>query len=92
MDEGRFAVFVGLDVGKGEHHACALDARGTRLHDPARGGKKRLKRARFLSAFAARHDTDSRTYYDRKRAQGKKHNAALICLASVFHAGGDRAV
>ncbi|PYE11684.1 hypothetical protein DFR67_1231, partial [Williamsia limnetica] len=21
------------------------------------------------------------TYYDRKRAEGKKHNAALICLA-----------
>ncbi|MFD4198269.1 IS110 family transposase, partial [Amycolatopsis thermoflava] len=23
----------------------------------------------------------SRAYYDRKRAEGKKHNAALICLA-----------
>src|SRR4051794_14663226 len=28
-----YAVFAGLDVGKGEHHACALDADGTRLHD-----------------------------------------------------------
>ncbi|GAA3183134.1 hypothetical protein GCM10020255_078230 [Rhodococcus baikonurensis] len=35
----------------------------------------------FLSAFAALHDPTSRTYYDRKRAEGKKHNAALICLA-----------
>lgn len=30
-----FAVFCGLDVGKSEHHACALDQRGKRLHDKA---------------------------------------------------------
>lgn len=48
---------------------------------PARAGNKRLKNALFLSAFAALHDPDSRVYYDRKRAQGKKHNAPLICLA-----------
>ena len=48
---------------------------------PSRGGNKRLKNALFLSAFAALHDPDSRAYYDRKRSQGKKHNAALICLA-----------
>lgn len=35
----------------------------------------------FLSAFAALHDPTSRSFYDRKRAEGKKHNAALICLA-----------
>ncbi len=28
-----YAVFVGLDVGKGEHHACALDPTGKRLYD-----------------------------------------------------------
>lgn len=27
------------------------------------------------------HDPASRAYYDRKRAEGKKHNGALICLA-----------
>jgi transposase len=48
---------------------------------PARFGNRKLKRALFLSAFAALHDPASRTYYDRKRAEGKKHNAALICLA-----------
>ncbi|WP_226345331.1 IS110 family transposase, partial [Agilicoccus flavus] len=48
---------------------------------PSRAGNKNLKRALFLSAFAALHDPTSRAYYDRKRAQGKKHNAALICLA-----------
>ena len=35
----------------------------------------------FLSAFVALHDPTSRAYYDRKRAEGKKRNAALICLA-----------
>lgn len=48
---------------------------------PSRAGNKNLKRALFLSAFAALSDPTSRAYYDRKRAQGKKHNAALICLA-----------
>ena len=48
---------------------------------PSRSGNKNLKRAMFLAAFAALHDPASRAYYDRKRAQGKKHNAALICLA-----------
>lgn len=48
---------------------------------PARSGNKHLKRAFFLSAFAAlRADPISRAYYDRKRAEGKKYNAALICL------------
>lgn len=45
-------------------------------------GNKRLKRAMFLSAFASlRSDPASRTYYERKRAQGKRHNQALIALA-----------
>ena len=48
---------------------------------PPRGGNKILKRALFLSAFAALSDPVSRAYYDRKRTQQKKHNAALIALA-----------
>jgi transposase len=48
---------------------------------PARTGNRKLKGAFFLSAFASLSDPVSRTYYDRKRAEGKKHNAALICLA-----------
>lgn len=36
----------------------------------------------FIAAFASlRADPASRAYYDRKRAEGKKHTAALICLA-----------
>ena len=48
---------------------------------PSRAGNKVLKRALFLSAFAALHDPVSRAYYDRKRAEGKRHNQALIALA-----------
>ena len=48
---------------------------------PSRSGNKVLKRALFLCAFAALRDPVSRTYYDRKRAEGKRHNRALIALA-----------
>ena len=57
---------------------------GTSIHGerPARGGNKRLKNALFQTAFVAiRLDPESRAYYDRKRAEGKRHNAAVMCLA-----------
>jgi transposase len=44
-------------------------------------GNHALKSALFLSAFASLADPTSRAYYDRKKAEKKKHNAALICLA-----------
>ncbi len=47
-----------------------------------RGGNHRLKNAMFLAAFVAtQHDPDARAYYQRKRTEGKKHNAAVICVA-----------
>lgn len=57
---------------------------GTSIHGehPSRGGNKQLKNALFQSAFAAiRLDPESRAYYERKREQGKRHNAAVMCLA-----------
>ncbi|WP_165779002.1 IS110 family transposase [Paraburkholderia hospita] len=48
---------------------------------PSRRGNKVLKRALFLSAFAALRDPVSRDYYARKIQQGKRHNQALIALA-----------
>ncbi|ALU73406.1 transposase (plasmid) [Rhodococcus erythropolis R138] len=48
---------------------------------PARSGYRKLQRALFLSAFAALAQPASCTYYDRRRAEGKKHNATIICLA-----------
>jgi hypothetical protein len=35
----------------------------------------------FLGAFAALRDPASKAFYDRKRTEGKRRNAALICLA-----------
>jgi transposase len=40
----EYAVFLGLDVGKGEHHACALDPAGKKLHDkPLPNDEQRLR-------------------------------------------------
>jgi transposase len=54
------------------------------------GGNKALKRALFLSSFAALANPESRAYYQRKRSEGKPHNAALVCLSrrrvDVLHA------
>ena len=52
-----------------------------RGEQPSRRGNKQLKRAFFLSAFAALSDPRSRAYYDKKIAQGKHHTQALLCLA-----------
>ncbi|TWS92363.1 transposase, partial [Reyranella sp. CPCC 100927] len=74
-DAGHLASYAGI--------APVTRRSGTSIrgeHAP-RGGNKRLKRALFLSAFASLHHGPSRAYYDRKRAQGKRHNQALIALA-----------
>ncbi len=43
---------------------------------------RRLLRACYLSShIAIRTDTASRIYYDRKRAEGKRHNQAVLALA-----------
>jgi transposase len=47
----------------------------------SRRGNHRLKNAMFLAAFASLRTPESKAFYDRKRAEGKRHNAALICLA-----------
>jgi transposase len=81
---GHLAAYAGL--------APVTRRSGTSIRGehPPKGGNKQLKRAFFLSVFAALADPLSRAYYDRKRAEGKKHNAALICLArrrvDVLHA------
>jgi transposase len=47
-----------------------------------RGGNKTLKRVFYQAAFASlRGSPQSRAFYDRKRAEGKKHTQALIALA-----------
>lgn len=75
-DGGRLAAYAGL---------APIDRRsGTSLNHTsrARAGNHRLKNAMFIAAFvASQHDPEARAYYQRKRAEGKKHNAAIICLA-----------
>lgn len=57
----------------------------------ATSGDRALKRVFYQSAFCAlKRDPASRTYYDRKRAEGKTHHQAVIALArrrvDVLHA------
>ncbi|PWJ02318.1 IS110 family transposase [Streptomyces sp. NWU49] len=63
--------------------APATRSSGSSIHGEhaPRTGNRQLKRAMFLSAFAALHDPASRTYYDRCRARGKTHTQALLRLA-----------
>jgi transposase len=63
--------------------APATKSSGSSIHGEhaPRTGNRQLKRAMFLSAFAALHDPASRTYYDRCRARGKTHTQALLRLA-----------
>ena len=57
----------------------------------SRRGNRRLKDALFLAAFCSiRADGEDAAYYAKKRAEGKRHNAAVICLANrktraLFH-------
>jgi transposase len=51
-------------------------------HRRMRGGNKTLKRVFYQSAFSSlRGSPESRAFYDRKRAEGKRHTQALIALA-----------
>ena len=76
--------------GFGSRAACCLRRASSRrlairpfqYHPTGTGGNHRLKNAMFVAAFVAtRHDPDARAYYLRKRAEGKRHNAAVICVA-----------
>ena len=75
-DGGRLAAYAGL---------APVDRRsGKSLNNASasRRGNHRLKNAMFLAAFVAtQHDPNAKAYYERKRAEGKGHNAAIICVA-----------
>jgi transposase len=74
-DGSKLAAYAGLaPVTRQSGTSLAAETRSRR-------GNHRLKNAMFLAAFAALRDPASKTFYDRKRAEGKRHNAALICLA-----------
>lgn len=51
-------------------------------HRKGRGGNRVLKRVFYQSAFSSlRAVPESRAFYDRKRAEGKRHAQAVIALA-----------
>jgi len=53
----------------------------TRFLRRPNGGNKGLKRVFYQSAFCSLNHDDSRTFYDRKRREGKRHHQAIIALA-----------
>jgi transposase len=72
----RLAAYAGL--------VPAANDSGKRVgnHRRMRGGNKTLKRVFYQSAFASlRASPESRVFYERKRAEGKRHTQALIALA-----------
>lgn len=52
MSEMGYAVFCGLDVGKGVHHVVALNPEGTRLHDAALPQEAQRLRELFIDLQA----------------------------------------
>lgn len=89
-DMGRFATGDALAAAAGL--APVLQQSG-KMHylRRATGGAKTLKRVFYHSAFCAiQRDPASNTFYRRKRAEGKRHQQAVIALArrrvNVLHA------
>lgn len=73
---GHLAAYAGIAP------VSRISGSSIRGEHPARSGNKMLKNALFYSAFASlRSHGPSKAYYDRKRAEGKRHNAAVMCLA-----------
>jgi transposase len=52
-----------------------------RSDQESRRGNQRLKNALWLSAFCSLRNERSAAYHARERGEGKKHNAAIVCLA-----------
>jgi len=72
----QLAAFAGLAP------AARDSGRRTGNNRRARGGNRKLKQVFYQAAFASlRASPRCREYYDRKRAEGKRHNQALIALA-----------
>jgi transposase len=72
----RLAAYAGLVP------AARDSGKRTGNHRRMRGGNKLLKKVLYQSAFSSlRTSPQSRTFYDRKRAEGKRHQQTLIALA-----------
>ncbi len=72
----RFAAVAGLAPVPRDSARISGNLRRPRRYD------RRLMRAAYLSAqLSIRSCTESRIYYDRKRAEGKRHTQAVLALA-----------
>lgn len=80
-DPTRFATAGHLAAYAGLAPVTRQSGSSIRGQSRSRRGNHRLKNALFLSAFASLKHPPSRAYYDKKRAEGKRHNAAVLCLA-----------
>jgi transposase len=80
-DSNRFANGSRLASYAGLAPVTRQSGTSIRGESQSRRGNHRLKNAMFLAAFASLRSPESKAFYDRKRAEGKRHNAAVICLA-----------
>jgi len=80
-DPSRFATGDKLAAYAGLAPVTRQSGKSLNAETKSRRGNHRLKNAMFLAAFASLRSPDSKAFYDRKRAEGKRHNAAIICLA-----------
>lgn len=80
-DGSRFATGDKLAAYAGLAPVTRQSGKSLNAETKSRRGNHRLKNAMFLAAFASLRNPDSKAFYDRKRAEGKRHNAAIICLA-----------
>lgn len=80
-DGSRFATGSQLAAYAGLAPVTRQSGSSIRGEAQSRRGNHRLKNAMFLAAFASIRSPASKAFYDRKRAEGKRHNAAVICLA-----------
>ena len=51
------------------------------LHRPRRFNRRLLRASCLAAQLSIRHDPASKHYYDRKRAEGKRHTQAVLALA-----------
>jgi transposase len=80
-DVNRFPTAAQLASYAGLAPVTRQSGSSIRSEQKSRRGNQRLKNALWLSAFCSLRNERSAAYYARKRAEGKKHNAAVVCLA-----------
>jgi transposase len=80
-DGSRFASGDKLAAYAGLAPVTRQSGKSLNAETKSRRGNHRLKNAMFLAAFASLRSPEPETFYDHKRAEGKRHNAAVICLA-----------